>query len=247
MKEHPLSNNHVTRQGARRSRGALWLIPLVLVAVAGGLFMTANSFRPHTRAAFAEALNNARQVKLALDGFAEDFGGCYPDRLTGRALGLEAYGFESSNDYFRQLFAAEETAFETLFWVKDSKLCGRRPDNRIRSSEALDPSRILAPGEVHWAYLTGQRRDGEPSRPLVMDSFLPGTTAFDPKLWDRKVIVVRIDSSTTGLRMRLDDDTIRDGMGKDLLSPEAEPWKGSGLDPRGLLVQPEPAPKGKNR
>ena len=65
----------------------------VLVLIAAALTLTGTRFlaRALSRAQFAEALNNVRQFKFALDGFASDFEGQFPTDLTGMTLEPDDY------------------------------------------------------------------------------------------------------------------------------------------------------------
>ncbi|MFP6897705.1 MAG: hypothetical protein VCA38_13955 [Roseibacillus sp.] len=196
----------------------------------------------------AEALNNVRQVKFALDGFATDFDGHFPNADTGQRVVGGGTGLSSSNDYFRQLFMAGETQSEQIFWVKNSPVAHKTaPDDKVLGADG-NPSQdlILEPGDCHWAYLTGQTNTSNVERLLIMDPFLPGTTGWDEKLWDRKVIALRIDGSITALRMRISDGKVLDTSNHDYLSSDSAAWQGNVgeplvLDPMALLVQPEPA------
>jgi hypothetical protein len=221
-----------------------------VLAVILGIMIAAGSpsCRHHHHNGLARAVNNIKQVKLALDVFAIDFDGKYPDRITAVELGMKPSDFEFSNDYFRQLLIAGETQSERIFWSKGSPVARKRaPDDKVlgadgRPSEDL----ILEPGDVHWAYMTGQTDTSDQARPLLMDPFLPGTTQWDDKLWNRKVIVLRIDGSAKALPMRISDGKILDPSNHDYLSSDSAIWQGGMgeqlvLDPMVLLVQPEPA------
>ncbi|MED5417813.1 MAG: prepilin-type N-terminal cleavage/methylation domain-containing protein, partial [Verrucomicrobiota bacterium] len=54
----------------------LLVVMAILVVLAG--IAPASIFKSLKRASLAEAINNAKQVKLALDSFATDFDGQYP-------------------------------------------------------------------------------------------------------------------------------------------------------------------------
>ena len=95
-------------------------------------------------------------------------------------------------------------------------------------------------GNVHWAYVTDQTNRSNPSWPLILDSYKPGTREFDEDLWGRKVIVLCIDSSVRALPMDPADGRVLDHTGHDILSPEANAWERTGEIVPMLLRQPEP-------
>jgi hypothetical protein len=179
-----------------------WAV-LALAVIVAGVFAIAPGIRQALdRSRLANALGHARQVKFALDGFAADHYGQFPNQDTGVALGLERFGFDSSNDYFRQLFVSGATESEAIFWCKNSSVAGKRPpDDVIRTDGQLDPDLILQPGDVHWAYWPEARNTSEVGAPLLADPFLPGTTRWDPARETGKAMVMRIDGSAKALRL----------------------------------------------
>ena len=73
----------------RKSRKGFTLVELLVVIaiiVALAALATPQIFKALKRAALAEALNNVRQVKFALDGFATDFDGQFPNDDTGERV-----------------------------------------------------------------------------------------------------------------------------------------------------------------
>ncbi len=99
------------------------------------------------RAALTEAINTARSVKFALDGFATDFDGQYPTDETGERVLEGGLGDEYSNDCFRQLFITGKTQSETIFWIKGSPVAGKAImlliDETIKVSRLNDHHRIV--------------------------------------------------------------------------------------------------------
>ncbi len=148
-------------------------------------------------------------------------------------------GQASSNDYFRQLFMAQVTDSEQIFWVKNSPVASKSPpDDKVAQGGVPQQNEILKAGDCHWAYITEQSQTSKGSRPLILDGYKSGTTEFDRDLWDLKVVVCRIDSSAKPMRMRVADGLVLDGSNKDILSSEADAWDGSGESPRQLIEQP---------
>jgi prepilin-type N-terminal cleavage/methylation domain-containing protein len=218
------------------------LLVVIAIIVSLAALATPQIFKALKRAALAEALSNVRQVKFALDGFSNDFDGQYPNTDTAEKVEEGGgSGSQTSNDYFRQLFMSGVTQSETIFWVKNSPVASKSPpDDKVTEGGKPQSNLILQPGDCHWAYVTEQTNTSNVARPLVVDGYKRGTTEYDPELWDRKAIVLRIDGSARALRMRLSDGAILDGSNKDLLSTNADAWDGSGEAPEQLLKQPQP-------
>lgn len=228
----------VRRDGSMMGGSVMARSGLVLgyLTTAGGLILVTvpTFFVTMRRARITEALKDARAVRYAMDAYAADHNGTYPKAAAGSS---DAW----SNDYFRQLILSGELASERIFWVKKSPVAAKAPpDDIISTSAGMAASEILKAGDVHWAYVTGQHVSSPAGRPLLLDPYIRGTTAFDPDLWARKVLVMRIDGNLKLMRMRLSDGKVVDGSNRDILSPHADAWKGSGEDPAALLKQPEP-------
>ena len=229
------------RKGRKGWKGfaGLELLVVVAVVVVGAALATPQIFKALKRAALAEAVNNARQIKLALDVFATDFDGQFPNDETGEGVLEGGTGSTYSNDYFRQLFLAGVIESEFIFWVKNSGVASKgAPDDKIKQKGRMQPELILEQGDVHWAYISDQTNLDTGSRPLILDGYQAGTSEWDPDTWDGKVIVVSINGATKAMRMRISDGKVLDGSGKDLLSAQADAWDGE--DPAKLLKQPWP-------
>ena len=216
----------------------LLVVMTILVVLAG--IAPASIFKALKRAAVAEAINNAKQVKLALDVFALDFDGQFPNEDTAEDVVEGGTGTTYSNDFFRQLFLSGVTESEIIFWVKNSPAAGSNsaPDDKVKEGGRMQPQEILQDGDVHWAYISEQTNLDTTSRPLLIDGYEKNTSEWDPDLWENKVIVVRIDGSTKAMRMRLSDGKVLDGSKNDILSSQADAWDGD--SPSDLLKQPQP-------
>ncbi|MFP6879704.1 MAG: prepilin-type N-terminal cleavage/methylation domain-containing protein, partial [Roseibacillus sp.] len=146
--------NIATRKG-RKGFTLVELLVVIAIIVALAALATPQIFKALKRAALAEALNNARQVKFALDGFATDFDGQFPNDDTGEQVVEGGTGQASSNDYFRQLFMSGETQSETIFWVKNSPVASKSsPDDKVAEGGKPQQQLILQAGDCHWAYMT---------------------------------------------------------------------------------------------
>jgi hypothetical protein len=216
---------------------------MTTVLVAGGTLISVafNPFASGKRATLASDLNNVRQITLALYGFATNFDGQFPNSDTGEKVVKGGTGAGFSNDYFRQLFLSSEIDSELIFWVQGASVCSaEKPDDRVAEGGKPVAKEILKAGDCGWAYMTEQTNTSNLARPLLLSAYTNGKKEFDKKLYDGKVIVMRIDGSAKPIK--LDAQRHLDSNGEDLLSPKAKPWAGSGEDPAKLLTQPNPVP-----
>ena len=228
-------------KGPRYQKGftltELLAVMTILVVLAG--IAPASIFKSLKRASLAQAINNAKQVKLSLDAFAIDFDGQYPNDDTADYVIEGGTGETYSNDYFRQMFLAGVTESEKIFWVKNSAVASKTaPDDKVRGAGRVQADEVLQKGDVHWAYITDQTNLDTGSRPLILDGYKRGTSEWDPNTWDQKVIVLAIDGSCRTMGMRASDGKVLDGSRKDILSAQADAWDGE--DPTELLKQPWP-------
>ena len=228
-------------KGPRYQKGftltELLAVMTILVVLAG--IAPASIFKSLKRASLAQAINNAKQVKLSLDAFAIDFDGQYPNDDTADYVIEGGTGETYSNDYFRQMFLAGVTESEKIFWVKNSAVASKTaPDDKVRGAGRVQADEVLQKGDVHWAYITDQTNLDTGSRPLILDGYKRGTSEWDPNTWDQKVIVLAIDGSCRTMGMRASDGKVLDGSRKDILSAQADAWDGE--DPTDLLKQPWP-------
>lgn len=145
---------------APRLSGAFTLIELLVVitiiAILAGIGMPIYLTAIMSGQQIA-AMQNARQIGIALRAFTNDSGGAYP-------AGKNLYGEEikTSNDAFRSLIPTYLDN-EQVFTVARSK-DGPKADNKV------DPfSEILKPGENHFAYIEGLGSTSNSLWPLVVD------------------------------------------------------------------------------
>ena len=228
-------------KGPRYQKGftltELLAVMTILVVLAG--IAPASIFKSLKRASLAQAINNAKQVKLSLDAFAIDFDGQYPNDDTADYVIEGGTGETYSNDYFRQMFLAGVTESEKIFWVKNSAVASKfAPDDKVKEGGRVQADEVLQKGDVHWAYITDQTNLDTGSRPLILDGYKRGTSEWDPNTWDQKVIVLAIDGSCRTMGTRASDGKVLDGSRKDILSAQADAWDGE--DPTDLLKQPWP-------
>jgi hypothetical protein len=174
-----------------------------------------------------EALNNVRQIGLALDAFKLEYGKL-PDDTTIAMVQEKTktdlnLGGGSSNAIFRQLIASVIKS-EKPFWC-------RAPWSRKKPDEVFTDSMALAQGEVGFAYIVPISADPDPNTPLVLAPLIPGTTRFDPKTYNEKAIVLWADGSAAAPNIRPDSGEVWVN-GKNIFDPSQPFWKGQKPDIR---------------
>jgi len=209
-----------------KRKSTSWKNIVGLLLLAGLVFFLLDALPPiiprHKPAADrTEALNNIRQVHLALVEFDNEFGK-FPDAGTVDAVKAKHpteldLGAGSSNQIFRQLIASGLKS-EKPFWCK-TPWSPKKPDNIYLPGKALEP------GEVGFAYIAGLSIKDDPSTPLLVAPLIPGTTQFDPKPYGGKAIILRLDGSATPMQIRADNGVVMAPGGKDLFDPAQPFWK----------------------
>lgn len=183
----------------------------------------------------SEALMNSKQIGLALFGFDDEYGS-YPSADTAKSLeennpnsGM-TFGSSSSNDYFRQLIAAGYVDQEKPFYARSPYT--KKPDNNLSGSKAL------AEGECGFAYIMASATaaltsSGNSGRPLICaavdDAKTDGT--FDVDVYNRKAVVLRLDTSASVETIRPSDKKVTVGGGKTLLDTGDDTVWGTGTTP----------------
>ena len=209
---------------SRRKWRGVWMTGTVsiLLLIGMGLLKVREQ---RIKADRVEAVSNLRSMSFAFHEFQTAYGR-FPDdstaRLVREATGtVLLLGSGSSNDYFRQLIAAEIVGSEGLFYAKVPGC--RRPDNDSRGARALEK------GEVGFSYITGLTTAGGPKRPLVVTPLIPGTNRFDPKPFGGYAIILPVDASITRSGpfhpINAKGEVI-DASGKHVLDPANPIWGG---------------------
>jgi type II secretory pathway pseudopilin PulG len=190
-----------------------------------------------------EALNNIRQIGVALFEFESDYGS-FPDdataievrKRTGTDFKLSG---EFSNDYFRQLIARGLKS-EKPFWCKTS-FSPKKPDDNFKSA-----AKALEAGEVGYSYIMasktkGQDSSGDPGRPVVAAPSYQARAdwSFDPEPYGEKALVLKLDNSATAMNVRVDNKFISTGVAGRYLQTIGDntPW---GSDANPILRAPQP-------
>jgi len=195
----------------------LFFVVLVILSLAG---LTAPMvIRCPKKAPQTEATSNLRQIGLALFEFETEYG-AYPNDKTEALVNQThpGHGFnlsgKSSNALFRQLFAADFTQSEAMFYAEVNGT--RKPDGNILRSEALKK------GEVGFGYIAGLTSEGNPARVIAFCPIISGTDRFDPKPFDGKAVLLRIDNSVTSVNIDEHGHAIMGG--SNILSAEHPIW-----------------------
>jgi len=194
-----------------------WLVTVVIIIALAGL-TAPMVIRCPKKPDQTEATSNLRQIGLALFEFEAEYGS-YPSEETAKLVkekhptDINLSG-SSSNALFRQLFAAKITQSEQLFYAKNSGT--KKPDGEITVGKLLEK------GEVGFGYIAGLSTKDNPARPIAFAPIIPGTTKFDPKPFDGKAVILRIDNSVTSLNIDENGNAVSGG--QNILSPEHPVW-----------------------
>lgn len=204
-----------------------WILQIggvcLLLIVLAGLVNTPMMFRSRRPADRTEAINNIMQLNLALIDFDDEYGS-FPDASTISAVQAKtattlSLGVSSSNELFRQLIVAG-TKSEKIFWAKTAST-PRKP-NDIFGADTLKK------GECAFTYVAGLTTASDPSAPLAMTPVIPGTWKFDPKPFEGKAVILRVDGSAKTEPIDKNGDVMIGGMS--IFDPRQSYWHGKAPD-----------------
>lgn len=178
------------------------LVVIVIIAALAGL-TAPMVIRQRKKADQTEAVNNARQIGLALIDFETEYG-TFPDAETGKAVATATettpISTVDANSRFRQMIRAGIVESESIFYAKTAFT--KKPDGVYNTDQ-----KALAPGEVGFCMIVkadgkGLSAAGNPSRPIVIapskESF-DGT--FDSDFYDGKAVTLKLDNSVVSLNI----------------------------------------------
>lgn len=194
----------------------IWVVGVIAILLP--VLSTPLIIRSHRNPDQTEAVNNARQIGLALFDFETEYGK-FSDSITIDAVKAKtatslSLGTKTSNDLFRQLIAVGGWRSESMFYAK--RKGSKKPDNVILDGEAL------VRGECGFAYLAGQTSIGNPSRPIFVAPIIPGMDRFDPEIYDGKAIILKMDNSVTLVTIDKNGHALVNGM--NVLDPKHPVW-----------------------
>ena len=176
------------------------LVVIVIIAALAGL-TAPMVIRQRKKADQTEAVNNARQIGMALFEFETEYGS-FPDSATALAVATAtdttAVAGNTANDRFRQMIRAGIAQSEPMFYAKTTYT--KKPDGVTTEEKALEK------GEVGFGIMVKQddtalSAAGNPSRPIVMTPFATGLSGekFDYDVYDGKAVVLKLDNSVTSI------------------------------------------------
>lgn len=218
------------------------LVVIVIIAALAGL-TAPMVIRQRKKADQTEAVNNAKQIGLAMFEFENAYG-TFPDATTATQVTTNTgttltFAGGKSNDFFRQLIAAEISQSEAMFYAKTNYT--KKPDNVYNTQTTA-----LAAGEVGFGYImngtTAFSTAGNPSRAIVAAP-LAGTTTpatdgtFDVDMYDSKAVVLRIDNSVQSLNVLKSSKKAQSGA-KTLLDTGTDTVWGDSVTP--TMIAPTP-------
>ena len=184
------------------------LVVIVIIASLAGL-TAPMVIRQRKKADQTEAVSNAKQIGLAMFEFDTEYGS-FPDSTTATKVPNDdgyTLGTANSNDYFRQLLAANISSSEVMFYAKTGQTT--KPDGVI-----TPVAQALAKGEVGFGYVlngnVGMNTSGNPARVVAAAPMLTATT-FDPDPYDKKAVILRIDNSATSLAINKSNEAVLGG------------------------------------
>ncbi|MEO7101689.1 MAG: hypothetical protein ABI162_20225 [Luteolibacter sp.] len=202
-------------------KSGVWIVGLFFVIGCFFSFAQPRYICSGRKAPQTEAVNNARQIGLALSEFQDEFGQM-PDAGTIEKVRQKSgtdlkLGTRSSNDFFRQLLASGIARSENIFYAKISGT--RKSDNGFAGVKALEK------GECGFTYLMGATKDCNPNRPIAMTPMIPGTDRFDLKPFDGKAVILKADNSVSSYPIVIKTGHVMVN-GRDLFDPANPIWGG---------------------
>lgn len=176
--------------------------------------------RRRTGCGQSEPVNNARQIGIALFEFQSEYGE-FPAPTTIKAVQTATesdlpLGTVTSNDFFRQLIASGIAQSESIFYAKAAGT--HKPDQVFIKDEALKK------GECGYTYFLGAKITDNPSRPLVVAPMIPGTDRFDPKPFEGKAVILKLDNSVASLPIDKNGHVLI--YGRNMMDPHYPIWDG---------------------
>lgn len=177
------------------------LVVIVIIASLAGL-TAPMVIRQRKKADQTEATSNARQIGLAMFEFETEYGS-FPDASTGTLVTTNnpdnatiPLGTSDSNGYFRQLFKANITQSEAMFFAKTG--FSTKPDGALQA-------KTLEKGECGFGYIlntaAGLSTAGNPARVIACTPLNETAKTFNPDPYDKKAVVLRIDNSVASLNI----------------------------------------------
>lgn len=215
------------------------LVVIVIIAALAGL-TAPMVIRQRKKADQTEAVNNARQIGMALFEFESEYGS-FPDDATATAVkdatDTALVSGSLSNDRFRQLIRAGIAQSEAMFYAKTAFT--QKPDGILDTD-----TKALSKGEVGFGILmnntAGLSAAGNPSRPIIaapLKVAMDGT--FDSDFYDGKAVILKLDNSVTSLAIVKASGNVKMN-GKNMLDTGSDTvWGVTDVVPKWAYPQPK--------
>lgn len=224
MMNAPDNNEPVARKrGCWRLswRAALYFWFAIALLFWGGYLFVKHQWATVNR---VEAINFARQISEELVAFDENYGS-FPSSATSEAVKLKTawpwqFGDGSSNQLFCQLIA-NGCKSERVFFAA---INGTHKVDDVWKPEGA----ALKPGECGFSYIAGLSSKSPPEAPLVVTPLIPGTTRFDPRPFNGRALILRVDKSISCPKIDRSGRVMVGG--KDLFDPAQPFWGGKAPD-----------------
>lgn len=176
------------------------------------------------------AISNAKQLFMLMVEFDQDFGSFPNDDTASSDDDLKGFKGKHSNDYLGQFIAGGYIQSEEIFYAKGGSPTKKKPDNDIRTA-----AKTLEPGECGFAYIKGLSTSDNSGKPLLLAPMTGKGVKFDPKPYNGKAVVLRIDGSVQTYQIDANGDAILKN-GKKLFEGGADTvWGEKGFDTKSLL------------
>ncbi len=162
------------------------------------------------RAALNTSINNARQIRLALEDYAVDFDGVYVDEDNAEVILGTATPITTAQQAFNVLMQAGGAltpADEALFFSKELK-------TEVADHEEGDGDGTFTAQECGYSYVTGLANTSVGQAPLVTTQLSTGTS-FYSNVWGHKAVIARVNNSVKAVRITGtlgDDGTVNESV-----------------------------------
>ena len=182
------------------------LVVIAIIAVLAGL-ATPAILKAKKNADKAQAINNARQVGMALTDFDNEYSS-YPSEDTRsdlEDLDLEVPSGEDANDYLAQLIISGKLDAEEVFYAKGVR--GAKVGDNV-----VTPGEVLAQGENSWGYVMLEDNSALSSSiassitPILVAPLISGGVEpeFDPSPYNDKMVYFKADGSVSEATVKKD-------------------------------------------